>query len=110
MHVQVRQTAAEITAYFRALNFTPEPAKDTVTFRYAALLARPWSSWRCIEGMHILSITSVDSVDFLFLQAFFGSRKGSRLLTRPAYCHDLNTETCVRMFMHQECLDGCSNR
>lgn len=30
---QVRQTAAEITAYFRALNFAPEPSNDTVTFR-----------------------------------------------------------------------------
>eukprot|EP00282_Hemiselmis_andersenii_P000701 CAMPEP_0114135898 /NCGR_PEP_ID=MMETSP0043_2-20121206/14929_1 /TAXON_ID=464988 /ORGANISM="Hemiselmis andersenii, Strain CCMP644" /LENGTH=301 /DNA_ID=CAMNT_0001229621 /DNA_START=26 /DNA_END=931 /DNA_ORIENTATION=- len=30
---EVRQTAAEITAYFRALNFSPEPTSDTVTFR-----------------------------------------------------------------------------
>lgn len=30
---EVRQTAAEITAYFKALNFAPEPTNDTVTFR-----------------------------------------------------------------------------
>jgi hypothetical protein len=30
---QVRQTAAEIVAYFSAMNFTPEPSNDVMTFR-----------------------------------------------------------------------------
>ncbi|EKX48469.1 hypothetical protein GUITHDRAFT_162374 [Guillardia theta CCMP2712] len=30
---EVRQTAAEITAYFRAMNFAPEPSQGTITFR-----------------------------------------------------------------------------
>jgi len=30
---EVRQTAAEIVAYFSAMNFTPEPSNDVMTFR-----------------------------------------------------------------------------
>ena len=30
---QVRQTATEIVAYFSAMNFTPEPSNDVMTFR-----------------------------------------------------------------------------
>jgi len=30
---EVRQTAGEISAYFRAMNFQPEPTGDKITFR-----------------------------------------------------------------------------
>lgn len=45
--LQVRQTAAEITAYFRALNFTPEPSKETVIFRCANAHAHVRKSFDC---------------------------------------------------------------